>query len=214
MGGMRAQTTREEVVNAVTHGIGVALSIPALVVMVVWASVHGDAWSVVGVSVFGATLVALYLTSTLYHALVATRARGLFRVLDHSAIFLLIAGTYTPVALVTLRGPWGWTLFGLIWAMATAGIVAKAVLLDRMRVVSSVLYVAMGWLVLIAVRPLVRDAPPGLLAWLVAGGLCYTAGVAFYTRRSLRYHHAIWHLFVLAGSACHVAGVLLHVTTA
>ena len=206
-----AQTYGEEVANVVTHGIGAALAIAALAVLVTFASLRGDVWRVVSVSIFGATLVLLYLASTLYHAFRGPRMRRLFRTLDHSAIFLLIAGTYTPVTLVHLRGPWGWSLFGVIWGLAVAGIVAKVFLTGRLRILSTLAYVGMGWMALIALDPILRAVPTGLFAWILAGGVCYTLGIAFFAAKRLRYHHAVWHLFVLAGSICHFFGMLLYV---
>lgn len=210
----REQSTAEEIANSVTHGIGAVLAIAALPVLVTLAATRGDGWRVTGLTIYGTTLVLLFLASTLYHALRGPRLKRFFRKLDHGAIFLLIAGTYTPLTLVHLRGPWGWTLFGIVWGLAIAGIVAKALLGERFHAVSVGIYVAMGWLVLIAIEPVLRSVPPGLLIWLALGGVCYTLGVLFYTARRMPYHHAVWHLFVLAGSACHFVGMLLFVTPA
>jgi hemolysin III len=205
------QSLPKEIASSVSHGIGAALSIAALALVVVFAAKRGDAWRVVGLSIYGSTLFLLYLASTLYHALPGPRARRIFRVLDHSAIFLLIAGTYTPVVLGPMRGPWGWTLFGLIWGMAVGGILCKVFLIDRLKWISTLFYVAMGWLVLIALKPMIETVPRELTFWLVLGGACYTLGVVFYAWRELRFHHTIWHLFVLAGSICHFFGLLFHV---
>jgi hemolysin III len=204
----------EEIANGVTHGIAAVLAIAALPVMIALAATRGDAWRVTSLAIYGSTLVLLFLASTLYHALRRTRLRWIFRRIDHGAIFLLIAGTYTPVTLVHLRGPWGWTLFGVIWGLALAGIVAKAFLGDRLHGVAIGIYIAMGWMVLIAAKPVLTSVPRGLLVWLAIGGVCYTLGVAFYVAKRLPYHHAVWHLFVLAGSACHCVGMLLFVTPA
>jgi len=179
--------------------------------MLVAAVTGGDPWVIVSCAVYGTTLVTLYLASTLYHALARTRARGVMRRLDHSAIYLLIAGTYTPFVLVSLRGPWGWSLFGITWALAVTGITAKSVLGPRWPIVSTAVYILMGWLVVVAVGPLVRGVPAGAIAWLVAGGLSYTGGVVFFSWERLRFSHAIWHLFVLAGSVCHYVAVLAYV---
>lgn len=187
------------------------MSIAGLVVLLVAAVTGGDPWIVVSCAVYGSTLVALYLASTLYHALARTRAVTVLRRLDHAAIYLLIAGTYTPFVLVSLRGPWGWSLFGVTWGLAIVGITAKAVLGPRWPIVSTTIYILMGWLVLVAVGPLVRDVPAGAIRWLVAGGLAYTAGVIFFSWERLRFSHAIWHLFVLAGSVCHYIAVLGYV---
>ena len=203
----------EEIAHSVTHGVGIVLSIAGLTVLVAFAALRGDAWHVVSCSVFGATLVLAYTASTVYHAIPGTfaRAKRVLRVLDHSAIYLLIAGTYTPFCLVNLRGPWGWTLFGVVWGLAVAGIVFKALLLGRLKVLSVVAYVAMGWLVLIAARPLSRSVALGGIVLLIAGGVSYTAGVAFYAATRLKYHHAVWHFFVLSGSALHFFAVLFYV---
>ncbi len=207
----RAWTAGEEVAHSVTHGVGLLASVAGLVVLVVQAAATRDPWRITACAVYATTLVLLYGTSTLYHALSATRARRVFRVLDHSAIFLLIAGTYTPFTLVSLRGPWGWSLLGIVWGLALLGITAKAVFGTRWPILSTALYVAMGWVVLVAVKPLVANVPAGAIAWLVAGGLAYTAGLVFYAWTRLRYSHAIWHLFVLAGSACHFVAVARYV---
>lgn len=201
----------EEIAHSVTHGIGVILSIAALVLLVTFAALRGDAWHIVGSAVFGATLIFLYAASTLYHSVTHPGAKKVLRVLDHSAIFLLIAGTYTPFTLVTLRGGWGWTLFIIVWGLALVGILYKVTASNRFRLMSVLLYLAMGWLVLVAIRPMVTSvAVPGLLL-LLAGGLCYTLGVVFFIWRRLPYSHAIWHVFVLAGSICHFFAVLLYV---
>jgi len=201
----------EELAHSVTHGVGLALSVAGLVVLVVLTARTGDLWRIVACAIYATTLVMLYAASTLYHALSITRARPVFHVLDHSAIFLLIAGTYTPFALVTLRGPWGWTILGIVWGIAIAGVTLKAVFGPRWPILSTALYIGMGWTVVIAVKPLLAAAPAGALAWLLAGGLAYTGGVTFYAWTRLRYSHAVWHLFVLAGSICHYIAVLRYV---
>ncbi|MCU0606496.1 MAG: hemolysin III family protein [Candidatus Edwardsbacteria bacterium] len=201
-------TPGEEVTNAILHGVGLGLAIAALAVLVVMASLSGNAWHIVSFSVYGATLVLLYLSSTLYHGLYAGRAKRLFRVFDHSAIFLLIAGTYTPITLITLRGKLGWAVFGTVWGIAVAGIVAKAFWAHRFPVLSTVLYLAMGWVVVVAIKPLLANLNTVSLVFLAVGGLFYTLGTAFYLWHRLKFHHAIWHLFVLAGSICHFFTVL------
>ncbi|HOX84360.1 MAG TPA: hemolysin III family protein [bacterium] len=206
----RQQSLGEEIANSVTHGIGAALSLAALVLLVVFAGKTGDAWRIVSLSIYGAALFFLYLISTLYHSFTSPRTKQLFRLLDHSSIFLLIAGTYTPVTLISMRGPWGWTIFALIWALAIAGIVGKIFLLDKFRVVSVMLYIAMGWLIVIAVKPMLQMVPPGLILWLVIGGLCYSLGVVFYAFKQVPYFHFIWHLFVLSGSISHFFGMLFY----
>ena len=198
----------EEIANSVTHGVAALASVATLPILVAVAVTRGDPWRVVGSAIFGATLVLLYTASTLYHALTHPGAKRVFRVLDHSAIYLLIAGTYTPFALGALRGPWGWSLFGAVWALAALGIAAKATLGFRFPRLSTAIYVGMGWLAVIAFRPLLTHIGlPGVL-WLVAGGLCYTAGVIFFAWERLRYGHMVWHLFVAAGSVCHFFAVL------
>ncbi|MBX0326985.1 hemolysin III family protein [Oscillochloris sp. ZM17-4] len=201
----------EIIANAVTHGIGAALSIAGLAVLVAFASLNGDAWQIVSVSIYGATLIFLYLFSTLYHSIQGPRVSQALRVFDHSAIFLLIAGTYTPFTLVTLRGTLGWTLFGIVWGLALFGVAFQTTLLRRHVAISLALYIGMGWAVVIAARPLLDALSlPGVIL-LAAGGLAYTLGVIFYVWRRLPYHHAIWHLFVLAGSTLHFFAILLYV---
>ena len=206
--GERRLSLGEEIANSVTHGVGALASVAALPILVVVAVSRGDPWQVVGGAIFGATLIMLYVASTLYHALPHPRAKRVFRVLDHSAIYLLIAGTYTPFALGALRGPWGWALLGAVWTLAALGITAKATLGFRFPRLSTAVYVAMGWLALIAVQPLLARVGVAGLMWLLAGGLCYTAGVVFFAWERLRYGHMVWHLFVAAGSVCHFFAVL------
>jgi hemolysin III len=201
-------TPGEEIANTISHGIGLALAIAATPILISAAVRAGSVWRLVGVSLFACAMLSLYFASTLYHALRHDKAKRFFRTLDHGAIFLLIAGTYTPFTLGVLRGPWGWTLLGLIWALAVAGLTMKAVAGTRYRWLSMVLYLSMGWLVVIAAKPVLLRVPlPGIL-WLLAGGVAYTAGVAFYGAHRLRYHHFVWHLFVLAGTTCHFFAVL------
>lgn len=202
----RPQSRGEEIANAVSHGVGFVLALVAAPVLVVSATRHGAA-AIVGASVFAASLAILYLASTLYHALPVSRAKRVLRVLDHVAIFLLIAGTYTPFTLGVLRGPWGWTLFGVIWGLAVLGIVLKSTLGPRHRRLSTVVYLLMGWLIVIAARPLVVHMSGAGLAWLLAGGLAYTAGTAFYAARRLPYAHFVWHLAVMCGTVCHFVAV-------
>ena len=205
---------REEAANTLTHGMGVLLALAGLAALGVSASRYGTARAVVGGVVFGVTLVALYSASTLYHAVAQPRAKAVLRALDHSAIFLLIAGTYTPFTLVSLRGPWGWSLFGVVWGLAVAGIALRLALGRRPAALFVALYLAMGWCIVVAAKPLLAAVPPGGIALLAAGGLAYSSGVAFYVWRRLPYHHAIWHSFVLAGSAFHYAAVLRYVVPA
>jgi hemolysin III len=203
----RTQSLGEEIANSVSHGMGFLAALIAVPVLVLGAVPHGAA-AVVGATVFGVTVVLLYLSSTLYHALAPNRAKRVFHILDHGAIYLLIAGTYTPFTLGVLRGPWGWTLLGLVWALAIAGIVFKSLGGLRYPRISTGLYVAMGWLVLAAAKPLWHAMPGWGLFWLAAGGIAYTAGVGFYAAKQVRYAHLVWHLFVLAGTACHFVAVL------
>lgn len=204
-------TLGEEIANSITHGAGVVLAIAGLAVLTAFASLFGNAWHVVSVSIYGATLVFMYATSTLYHSIPSPRAKAVLRLLDHAAIFLLIAGTYTPFALVNLRGPWGWSIFGVIWALALLGVLMQVKLIRRAKWVNALLYVAMGWVVLVAIKPLAASVASGGLVLLVAGGLAYTLGTLFYVWRRLKFHHAIWHGFVLLGSALHFFAVLFYV---
>jgi hemolysin III len=208
----RPQSPAEESANSVSHGVGLVAALVAAPVLIVTAARRGDTAAIVGTSVFAGAMVLLYLSSTLYHALPRSKAKQVLRVLDHGAIFLLIAGTYTPFTLGVLRGAWGWTLFGLVWSLAVLGIVLKAVGGIRYPVLSTCLYLGMGWLILIAVRPLWLRVPLAGLLWLAAGGLAYTGGVAFFAAERVRFSHFIWHLFVLAGNTCHFFAVLWYAT--
>ncbi len=201
----------EEIANSVTHGVGVVLSIGGLAVLTAFASVLGNVWHIVSSSIFGGTLILLYASSTLYHSIQLPRVKRILRVIDHSAIFLLIAGTYTPFTLVSLRGAWGWTLFGIVWGLAIIGIVFQVTRLRQWPILSLALYVGMGWAVIIAAKPLLTAIDPGGLTLLLIGGLFYTGGIVFYVWRRLPYHHAIWHVFVLGGSAFHFFAILFYV---
>jgi hemolysin III len=197
--------------NSISHLIGAALALAALVVLVVFASLQGDPWKIVSFSIYGATLFLLYALSTLYHSLHG-RAKLVFQKLDHAAIYLLIAGSYTPFTLVTLRGPWGWALFGVVWTLAVIGIVIDCLHRNGPRIYQIIIYLLMGWVILIALYPLIQNLPTGGLVWLVIGGLCYTGGMVFYALdEKLNHAHGIWHLFVLAGSICHFLAILLYV---
>ena len=214
---MRSQTTingysqNEEIAHSVTHGIGALLSVLGLAILVVYSSKYGDAWHIVSTSIYGATLIALYTSSTLYHAIKIPNIKRLLQKLDHAAIFLLIAGTYTPFTLVNLRGGWGWTLFGIVWSIAIAGMIMELVVKKRYKVVSIGLYLGLGWIVMIAIGPLMDSIASGGLILLLIGGLFYSLGVVFYVWKRLLYHHAIWHLFVLVGSAFHFFAVFIYV---
>ena len=201
----------EEVANCVTHGVGLVLSIAGLVALVVVACMYGGALQVVSGSVYGASLVILYTASTLYHGARSPRRKRLLQVVDHCGIYLLIAGTYTPFTLITLRGGWGWTLFGLVWGLALAGILFRVLFGDRYRPVAVASYVLLGWLCVIAVKPILATVPTGAILWVVAGGVAYTSGVAFFASERIPHGHAIWHLFVLGGSICHYMAVVLYV---
>jgi hemolysin III len=207
----KERLTLEEVANCATHGVGLALSVAGFVALVALAWAYGDAWHLASCVVYGASLVALYLASTLYHGVRAPRAKQLLQALDHCGIYLLIAGTYTPFTLVTLRGPWGWTLFGLVWGLALAGILFRVLFGTRYRPLAVASYVLLGWLCVVAVKPILELVPLGALAWIAAGGLTYTMGVFFFAAKRIPHHHAIWHLFVLGGSICHYVAVLLYV---
>jgi len=200
-----------EIANSITHGIGFALSVVGLTLMVAVAAINGDARSVVACSIYGTTLALLYLASTLYHSVHSPRMKQVLRVIDHSAIYLLIAGTYTPFTLISLRGAWGWSIFGVVWGLAVAGIFFTIFFIGRWRGVSVAIYLAMGWISIIAVKPLLANLSIGGFRWLLAGGLAYTVGVIFYAWKTLPFHHAIWHLFVMLGSACHFFAVMFHI---
>ncbi len=203
----RPQSAGEQIANSVSHGIAFLAALIALPILILQASRHGPP-AIVGAAIFATTLALLYLSSTLYHALAHTRASRGLRILDHSSIYLLIAGTYTPFTLGVLRGPWGWTLLGLVWALALTGVLLKSGGRFRYPRLSTVLYLAMGWLIVVVALPLWRAMPGWGLFWLAAGGLAYTGGVVFYAAKRVRYGHFVWHLFVMTGSACHLVAVL------
>ncbi|MCD6527471.1 MAG: hemolysin III family protein [Desulfuromonas sp.] len=209
--GTARYSTTEELANSITHGVGIVLAICGLGILITVAAESGGVWHMVSCSVFGTTLILLYASSTLYHSIPLPRAKAVLRVFDHVAILLLIAGTYTPFTLITLHGPWGWSLFGVIWFLAVAGIFIELSTLRRRRALSIALYVAMGWVIVLAVKPLLAALPSEGWLLLLLGGLAYTGGIGFYLWRRLPYHHAIWHLFVLTGSVLHFFAVLLYV---
>ena len=201
----------EEVMNAVTHGIGTLLAVAGLVLLTVFAYLYGEIWHIVSFSIYGTTLVLLYLASTLYHSFTNERLKYIFKILDHSAIYLLIAGTYTPFTLVPLHGILGWSVFACVWGLAILGIVLKVAFVGRFKMVSTMCYLIMGWLIVIAIKPLLATVPTPGIIWLVSGGLFYTFGTVFYLWNKLPYNHAIWHLFVLAGSISHFIAVFVYV---
>ena len=205
-------TLGEEIAHAITHGIGALLAIAGLAVLMVAAATRGEgAWQVVPCAIYGAAMILMFTTSTLYHSFPWPRVKRVFRVLDHEMIFLMIAGSYTPFVLITLRGALGWTLFGVVWGIAAAGLVFQGFFTGRFKGASTALYVVMGWIIVFALKPLLDHMSPAGIRWLVAGGLCYTLGAVVYLFKRVKYHHAIWHLAVLAGGACHYFAILWHV---
>ncbi|WP_051775454.1 PAQR family membrane homeostasis protein TrhA [Paenibacillus tyrfis] len=202
---------KEERANAISHGIGAALSVAALVLLLLHSMQNGTVWHIVSFTVFGVSLILLYVCSTLLHSARKERWVDLFEIMDHSAIYVLIAGTYTPFLLVTIRGPLGWSLFGVVWGIALLGIVFKLFFVKRFNVLSTLFYIAMGWMVMFAFRPLQEQLPAAGIGWLVAGGLLYTVGTIFYLWRKLPYAHTVWHVFVLGGSICHFCSVYFYV---
>ncbi len=211
MGSTHEFSVKEEVANSVTHGIGMALSIAGLVILIVYSSLYGTVWHIVSFTLFGVTMVLLYTSSTLLHSLPKGRAKNVFEVLDHSSIYFFIAGSYTPYLFVVIQGWLGWTLFGVIWGLAIGGTVFKAFFVKKFLFFSTILYVVMGWLIVFTWKPLVANLHPNGVMLLVIGGLLYTVGAVFYVWRGFQYHHALWHLFVLAGTIAHFFSVLLYV---
>ncbi len=204
-------TSREELAHGITHGIGTGLAITGLIFLLIFAVRNGNAWHIVSAAIYGSSLILLYLASTLYHLLPGPRCKKIFRQLDHSMIYILIAGTYTPITLVSLRGGWGWTLFGLVWGMALLGLALELLFKRKIKWLSLTLYLAMGWLVVIATKPLLASLAREGIVLLVVGGLLYSFGVIFYVWKKLTYHHAIWHLFVMGGSTAHFFSILFYV---
>jgi len=204
------QQATHELANALTHGVGAIAALAAGSVLITLAAIYGNGWQLAGAIVFGVCLLLLYLASTLYHSARHPATKARLKVFDHCAIYLLIAGTYTPFTLIDLRGPWGWGLFAAIWALAIAGIVFKLFFTGRFKRLSTILYIAMGWIAIVAIRPLMEAVDAATLGWLLAGGVAYTLGTVFYLGNS-RYSHAVWHLFCVAGSVCHYIAVLRQV---
>lgn len=205
-------TLGEEIFNSVSHGVGGLLSIAGTAVLIVLAAIYSNAWGVVSSAIFGASLIILYTMSTLYHAITNPKAKKFFRIMDHNTIFFLIAGTYTPITLVPLRGAFGWVLFGIVWGAAILGIVLNSIDLEKFRKPSVVCYIAMGWVVIIAVKPMIEKVYPLSLWFILIGGLFYTVGVIFYVKKNKKYFHSIWHLFTIAGSVFHYFAVLMMIT--
>lgn len=204
----RSQSAGEEIANAITHGIGALLAIAAQVILIVLSAMHGTVWHVVSFSIYGSTLVLLYFASTLYHSLTHVRAKQLFHKFDHISIYLLIAGTYTPFCLTALRGWIGWTVFGVVWACAVAGATLKAISVGNRVRLSTILYVLMGWVILLAIKPLYQTMSANGFVFLIAGGVSYTLGTIFFLRDKVKYNHSVWHLFVVGGSVLHFFAVL------
>jgi hemolysin III len=204
----RTVSTGEEIANAITHGIGALLAVAALVVLIVMAAIHGSVWHIVSFSIFGATLVLLYFASTLYHSLTHAKAKRVFHKFDHISIYLLIAGTYTPFCLTALRGWIGWTVLGVVWSCAILGAVLKAISVGKRIKLSTVLYILMGWVILVAIQPLYKAMPFNGFLFLIAGGISYTIGTIFFIRNQVKYNHSVWHVFVLGGSVLHFFAVL------
>lgn len=208
---MKQVTVKEEIINSITHGLGAVLGVAGTVIAIIWAALYGNAYSVVSASIYGAMLIILYTMSTLYHAFTNETAKKVFRIFDHCSIFLLIAGTYTPFTLITLNGPLGWTIFGIIWGLAILGIVLNAVSLEKFKVFSMICYIAMGWLIIIAMKPVVAALGTKPVLLLLFGGISYTVGAVFYALTRIRYMHGVWHVFVLAGSVLHYFCILFYV---
>jgi len=206
--GRRELSIGEEIFNSITHGIGILLSIAALVILIVFAALHGDGWHIVSFTIFGVSLVLLYTSSTLYHSITNAKAKSVFARLDHASIFILIAGTYTPILLTTLRGVMGWVLFGIVWGCAITGVVIRSIYLYRFRKLMVGFYLVMGWMFVLALKSVITHLPAVSLVFLFIGGLTYSLGVIFYAWRSLRFGHGIWHLFVLGGSIMHFFAIL------
>ncbi|MFL6555974.1 MAG: hemolysin III family protein [Bacillus sp. (in: firmicutes)] len=202
---------KEELANSITHGVGALLSISALVILIVYASLYGTVWHVVSFTIFGVTKFILYMSSTLLHSFPEGKAKDIFEIFDHSSIYFFIAGTYTPFLLVVIKGTLGWTLFGIVWGLAIAGTVFKCFFVKKYLFTSTALYVVMGWLIVFAWKPLVNNLSPQGMIYLVIGGALYTLGAIFYVWRGFKYHHAVWHLFVIAASAAHFFCVLFYV---
>jgi len=208
----KSKKDKEELFNSLTHGLAAVFSIVALVAMVVFASYDKSPWKIVSCAIYGLTMVLLFVSSTLYHAFKLPKVKDFFHIMDHSSIFLLIAGTYTPFLLATdLRGPLGWSMFGIIWGCAVIGVILKAFLTGKFKIASTIIYLLMGWIIIFAMKSLWSAIEPAGFFWLVAGGLLYSLGIIFYLNKKLKYSHAVWHLFVFAASACHFVSVMFYI---
>jgi len=201
----------EEIFNSITHGIGAIVSIAGLVLLIVFSSIYGSLSHIISCTIFGFTLVLLYTASTLYHSFRKPNLKHVFKILDHSCIYILIAGTYTPFMLVTIRGDLGWGMFALVWSFTVIGILFKVFFVRRFKIISTIAYILMGWIIIFAIKPLFQALPVGGLVLLICGGLAYTSGTVFYAWDRLPFNHAIWHLFVLTGSVCHFFAVMFYV---
>ncbi len=208
---IKKYTKSEEIFNAVTHGIGILLSVVGISVLIPYAAIYGDAWKIVASSIYGFTLIILYSASTLYHSFQNEKLKKIFNMFDHISIYFLIAGTYTPFLLVNMRGVWGWVIFGIVWTSAIVGTTLKLIYGNRFRKVSTILYLCMGWIIVIAIKPLILNTEPIGLLLIVVGGLLFSFGVIFYKWKSLPFNHGIWHIFVLLGTVCHFFAVLFFV---
>lgn len=207
----KLQTRAEEIGNATTHAMGALLSLVAITLLIIFASHQNDVLKLISSIIFGCTLFLMYMSSTLYHSIREPTLKHFFRIVDHASIYLLIAGSYTPFMLVTLRGPWGWSMFTVVWSLAVAGVIFKLFYAHKFELLSTIIYLVMGWMSLIVVKPIYQSLPSGGLECIVAGGLCYTIGVIFYAWERLKYGHVLWHLFVLAGSIFHFFAVFFYV---
>ncbi|MBM0067330.1 PAQR family membrane homeostasis protein TrhA [Alkalicoccobacillus gibsonii] len=201
----------EELANAITHGIGAVISIACLTLLIVFASLYGNAWHIVSFSIYGTSMLLLYASSTLVHSFPPGKAKDLFEILDHSAIYLFIAGTYTPILFIVVQGALGWTLFGIIWGIATLGIVFKIFFVKKFLVISTIFYLLMGWMALFAIKPIVLTLPIQGTLFLIGGGVLYSLGTIFYIWRGFKFHHAVWHLFVLGGTVLHFFLVIMYI---
>lgn len=197
----------EEIFNSLTHAMGAGLSVAGLVALIMLTNMRPDPWKYIGFSVYGVSQILLYSSSALMHSFAALpRIRYYLRIVDQAFVFLLIAGTYTPMTLTAMRGPWGWSIFGVVWTVAVVGILLKTLVFRTRHIITDLLYIPMGWIVIIAIRPMLQMVPMGFIRWMIAGGLCYTGGVVFYLMKRMRFSHTVWHLFVMGGSICFFMG--------